>query len=57
MPRKEEKPESGVMKTTIRVRVDLWKAILHRSIDEDRSLQDILETALEQYLKRGEGRK
>jgi len=57
MPRKEQKPEPEVVKTTIRVRRDLWKAVMHRSIDEDRSLQDILEFALEQYRKRGEGRK
>jgi hypothetical protein len=56
MPR-EEKLEPDVVKTTIRVRRDLWKAVMHRSIDEDRSLQNILELALEQYLKRGEGRK
>jgi len=57
MPRKEEKPGPDIVKTTIRVRRDLWNAVLHRSIDENRSLQAILEFALEQYLKRGEGRK
>jgi hypothetical protein len=59
MQRKEKEPDTDtdVVKTTIRVRRDLWKAVMHRSIDEERSLQDILELALEQYLKRGEGRK
>ena len=57
MQRKEQKPDPDVVKTTIRVRRDLWNAVMHRSIDENRSLQAILELALEQYLKRGEGRK
>lgn len=57
MPSKQQKADPEVVKTTIRIRRDLWNAVLHRSIDENRSLQAILETALEQYLKRGEGRK
>jgi hypothetical protein len=44
--------ESDTVKTTIRIDRDLWKAIMHRSIDEDRSLQDIVELALEAYLHR-----
>jgi hypothetical protein len=57
MSSKEQKSKPDVVRTTIRVRRDLWNAVMHRSIDEDRSLQAILELALEQYLKRGEGRK
>jgi hypothetical protein len=57
MKREENRPGADVVKTTIRVRRDLWNAVMHRSIDENRSLQAIVELALEQYLKRGEGRK
>lgn len=57
MKREEAKPNDDTVKTTIRIRRALWKRVMHRSIDEDRSLQAILEIALEQYLKRGEGRK
>lgn len=57
MPAKGKKPEPEVVKTTIRIRRDLWNAIQHCSIDEDRSVQAILELALEQYLKRRGGRK
>lgn len=58
MKREEAKSHGGgTVKTTIRIKRDLWKKIMHRSIDEDRSLQTILELALEQYLKSGEGRK
>jgi hypothetical protein len=57
MKRKEKKPDADVVKTTIRIRRDLWNAVMHRGIDENLSLQAIVELALEQYLKRGEGRK
>lgn len=58
MPPKEQKPDpaADIVKTSIRVRRDLWNAVQHHCIDENLSLQAILETALEQYLKR-EGRK
>jgi hypothetical protein len=46
-----------IVKTTIRVRRELWNAVLHRSIDENISSQQIVERALEIYLKRVEGRK
>jgi hypothetical protein len=45
------------VKTTIRVKRGVWAAVMHRSIDENRSLQAIVEQALEEYLKRAEGRK
>jgi hypothetical protein len=57
MKREEKKPGADTVKTTIRIRRDLWNAVMHRSIDESLSLQAIVELALEQYLKRGEGRK
>lgn len=56
MRRVEKKPGSDTVKTTIRVRRDLWNAVMHRSIDENRSLQAIVEIALEKYLKSREGR-
>jgi hypothetical protein len=48
---KESAPD--VVKTTIRIRRDLWNATLHRSIDENLSQQEIVERALEAYLKKG----
>jgi len=57
MKREEKKASADIVKTTIRVRRDLWNAVMHRSIDENRSLQAIVELALEEYLERGEGRK
>lgn len=53
--KKTSSPET--VKTTIRVRRGLWNAVLHRSIDEDRSSQAIVEQALEEYLKKAEVRK
>jgi len=46
-----------IVKTMIRVRRELWNAVLHRWIDKNTSSQQIVERALEIYLKRGEGRK
>ncbi len=57
MKREEKKASADTVKTTIRVRRDLWNAVMHRSIDENRSLQAIVELALEEYLKHGKGRK
>ena len=57
MKRVEKESNPDTVKTTIRIRRDLWNSVMHRSIDENRSLQAIVELALEQYLKRGEGRK
>ncbi|HEY3627374.1 MAG TPA: hypothetical protein VGL00_13860 [Terracidiphilus sp.] len=45
----QEQPE--IVKTTIRVRRELWNAVMHRSIDENLSLQAIVERALENDLK------
>lgn len=42
-----------IVKTTIRVRRELWNAVLHRSIDENISSQQIVERALEINLKQG----
>jgi hypothetical protein len=57
MKREEKEPDAGPVKTTIRLKRSLWKAVMHRSIDENQSFQAIVEIALEQYLNRGEGRK
>ena len=53
----QKKPAPDMVKTTIRVKRELWNAVLHRSIDQNLSSQEIVERALESYLKRGEGRK
>lgn len=57
MKHKDNKAPADTVKTTIRIRRDLWTAVMHRSIDENRSLQAIVEQSLELYLKRAEGRK
>lgn len=46
-----------IVKTTILVRRELWNAVLHRSIDEHRSSQQIVEWASEIYLKAGASKK
>jgi len=56
-PSAAKAPSAETVKTTIRVKRELWNAILHRSIDENRSSQEIVEQALESYLKKAEGRK
>jgi hypothetical protein len=55
MKRPEKSSSADTVKTTIRIKRDLWKAIMHRSIDEDRSLQEIVELALDEYLRRRKG--
>jgi hypothetical protein len=57
MKREAKDENTDIVKTTIRVRRDLWNAVLHRSIDEGTSSQKIVERALEAYLQRKEGRK
>jgi hypothetical protein len=57
MKRQAKEESTDIVKTTIRVRRDLWNAVLHRSIDEETSSQQIVERALEAYLQRKEGRK
>jgi hypothetical protein len=57
MKPEKKKPEADTVKTTIRIRRDLWAAAMHRTIDENCSLQSLVEKALAEYLKRAEGRK
>jgi hypothetical protein len=47
---------ADIVKTTIRVKRELWNAVLHHSIDENLTLQEIVERSLESYLKRGGGK-
>jgi hypothetical protein len=53
----KETSSSETVKTTIRVKRGLWNAVLHRSIDENRSSQSIVEQALEEYLKKADAKK
>jgi hypothetical protein len=57
MKPEKKKPEADTVKTTIRIRRDVWAAAMHYTIDEHCSLQSLVEQALEKYLKRAEGRK
>ena len=50
---KTKQASADIVKTTIRVKRELWNKVQHRSIDEKLSLQEIIETALETYLKAG----
>ncbi|MGB8478175.1 MAG: hypothetical protein WCE63_04955 [Acidobacteriaceae bacterium] len=56
MKNQAKEATADIVKTTIRVKRDLWNAVLHRSIDDNLSSQEIVERALEAYLKKG-GRK
>ena len=55
MKRPEKSSGSDTVKTTIRIKRDLWKAVMHRSIDEDRTFQELVEIALDEYLHRRKG--
>jgi hypothetical protein len=57
MKRETKEASAEIVKTTIRVKRELWNEVLHRSIDDGLSSQEIVERALEQYLKKREGRK
>jgi hypothetical protein len=56
MKREVEEASPDIVKTTIRVRRELWNAVLHHSIDENLTLQEIVERSLESYLKKGGGK-
>jgi hypothetical protein len=56
MKLKTEEAGADIVKTTIRMKRDLWNAVLHRSIDDNLSSQEIVERSLQAYLKKG-GRK
>lgn len=53
MKREAKEPSADIVKTTMRVRRELWNAVLHHSIDYNLSLQEIVERSLESYLKNG----
>jgi hypothetical protein len=57
MKRKGKDSKADIVKTTIRVKRELWNAILHRSIDDNLTSQTIVERALELYLKQKGSRK
>jgi hypothetical protein len=54
-PTKRQARESApeIVKTTLRLRRELWDRVQHHSIDSKLSLQEIAERALEMYLKAG----
>lgn len=53
MTTKRQEKEPEVVKTTIRLKRELWDRVQHYSIDSRQSLQAIVEDALEVYLKKG----
>ena len=48
MKRSEKSSGPDTVKTTIRIKRDLWKAVMHRSIDEDRTFQEVVEITKEE---------
>ena len=51
-------PQQGeIVRTTLRVPRPLWDSLKHRAIEERMSLQDLVNRALEEYVKRGGRRK
>jgi predicted transcriptional regulator len=48
---------AAITKTTLRLRKSLWDKIQHHAIDSDLTLVDIVEQALEQYLKASKEKK
>ena len=44
--------EPGVKKTTIRLPEPLWREARKRALDEGRDFQDLVETALSEYLRK-----
>jgi predicted DNA binding CopG/RHH family protein len=47
------KQKEPLARATMRLPVSLWKAVQHRAIEQDISLQELVARALEQYLKGG----
>jgi hypothetical protein len=50
-PKEPAAPE--IVKTTLRLKRELWDRVQHYSIDSRMGLQEIVESALEAYLKAG----
>jgi predicted XRE-type DNA-binding protein len=51
MKQKPKDVSAEVVKTTIRLRREIWNAVLHHCIDANLTQQEIVEQALEQYLR------
>lgn len=56
MKRQGPNGTADIVETTIRVRRELWDAVLHRSIDTNMSSQQIVEQAQGIYLRTGVSR-
>jgi hypothetical protein len=46
------KPTPEVVKCTVKLPAELWRAARHRALDERRDFQNLVAEALELYLKR-----
>jgi hypothetical protein len=53
---KKPKPETGSVKTSIRLDKDLWKRAHVRAMDDGSDLQTVIARALELYLRKGGSR-
>ena len=50
----KEKEETSMFRTSIELPQDLYKRLAHLSIDENRTLKEIMTEAIEQYVNRKE---
>lgn len=57
VPKSPKPEEPEIVRTTIRVPQPLWDTVQHRAIDERTSAQEIVNRALENYLKTAKIRK
>ncbi len=48
----EKAKRTDIVKTTMALPRDLWKRARVRAIDEDRDLQDVVVSAVEEYLRK-----
>lgn len=51
--KRSPKEDEDMVKTTLRLSAETWRKARVRALDERVSFQEIVERALEQYLKKG----
>ena len=56
MKQRSKGANDGIVKATVRLPRSLWDAVRHRAIDEGCDAQEVVERALEYYLKQKGGR-
>ena len=56
MKQRSKAANDGIVKATVRLPRSLWDAVRHRAIDEGCDAQEVVERALESYLRQKGGR-